>query len=275
MQKYFCLLSLFLLTLFGCSNNEQKVQELIKNKNYSEAQSLLNSLSNEERQKPKFKELLSIINFNHLLDTLFKNVQNNNFLLIDSLIEANIKNYSGHSNLKDSLVQLQKEYAFKGASYYSSQKKITQAYQCVIKYASDNSLDESSKEIINNLKMKVISGIWAGKMIAGKMKVKMRIDPVGNSTFTGRVLFEEMGILSELYNGMFDGVNLSATYAINVTRYRQVMEGVTGSYNNGILKMTFPVVVTYTHSEYYGGGGVGTSYESKIVRKDCIMYKQK
>lgn len=112
-------------------------------------------------------------------------------------------------------------------------------------------------------------------MIAGQMKVRMRIDPVGSAAFTGRVLFEEMGILSELYNGVFDGVNLSATNSINVTRYRQIMEGVTGVYNDGTLKMTFPVVITITHSESDGGSGVYTTYKSKIVRKDCIMSKER
>lgn len=264
-----------LLAILGCSNKEREVEELIKNKNYTQAQTNINSLSSEEKQKPKFKEFQSIINFNNLLDTLTTSAQNKNYILIDSLAEANIIEFKDYPHLKDSLLLIKKDYAFKGADFYSSQKKITQAYQCVIKYVSDNSLNESNKQILNDLKSKVISGIWTGKMIAGKMKVRMRIDPVGNSAFTGRVFFEEMGILSELYNGIFDGVNLSATNAINVTRYRKVMEGVTGTYSNGTLKMTFPVVVTYTHSESDGGGGVFTSYESKIVRKDCIMSKVK
>jgi hypothetical protein len=107
------------------------------------------------------------------------------------------------------------------------------------------------------------------------MKVKMRIDPVGKSSFTGRVFFEEMGILSEMYNGIFDGVNLSATYSIRVSNYRNVMEGINGVYNNGKLTMTFPVVVTVTNSEGDGGWGVYTTYSSKIVRKDCVMSKIK
>lgn len=275
MKINFYILLFILIAIWGCSNKEQEIEELILNKNYNEAQILLNGLSTEEKQKPRIKELQTIINFNNLLDTLNIIAHDNNFMMTDSLIDVNIKDYESHPNLKDSLLLIQKSYAFKGADFYNSQKKTTQAYQCIIKYVSDNSLDESSKQIINNLKSKVIAGIWAGKMIAGKMKVRMRIDPVGYSAFTGRVVFEEMGILSELYNGVFDGVNLSATNAINVTRYRQVMEGVTGIYNNGTLKMTFPVVVTYTHSESDGGGGVFTSYESKIVRKDCIMSKVK
>lgn len=275
MNKLFYLISFFLILTFGCSNKEQEIKELIQNKNYTEAQTLLNGLSTEEKQKPKNKELQTIINFNNLLGTLINMTLENNFILTDSLIDANITNYEGYPNLKDSLLLLQKHYAFMGANFYTLQKKVTQAYQCIIKYVSDNSLDESNKQTVNNLKSKVISGIWTGKMIAGKMKVRMRIDPVGHSAFTGRVVFEEMGILSELYNGVFDGVNLSATYPINVTRYRQVMEGITGTYDNGKLRMTFPVVVTSSHSESDGGGGVFTSYESKIVRKDCIMSKEK
>lgn len=275
MKKYFYFLSFILLATLGCSNKVQEIEDLIQNKNYTEAQTILNNLSTEEKQKPRIKELQIIINFNNLLDTLSYTAHANNFILPDSLVDASILNYVVYPNLEDSILIMQKHYAFMGANFYYSQKKITQAYQCIIKYVSDNSLNESDKQLVNNLKSNVISGIWAGKMIAGKMKVRMRIDPVGHSAFTGRVVFEEMGILSELYNGVFDGVNLSATYPINVTRYRRVMEGVSGTYNNGTLKMTFPVVVTNTHSESDGGGGVFTSYESKIVRKDCIMSRTK
>ena len=275
MKTYKCYL-LFLLVIFvGCSNKKQDIEKSIQLKNYLEAQTILNTLSKEEKEKPEIKELQTKINFGMLLNSINKLSQQNDFLSIDSLIDSNSNNYQTYSYLKDSLSLIKKSYAFKGADFYSSQGKFVQAYQSVIKYVSDNTLEESQKQIINRLKINVISGIWSGKMIAGKMKVQMRIDPVGTSSFTGRVLFEGMGILSEMYNGTFDGVNLSATYSIRVSNYRNVMEGITGVYNNGILTMTFPVVVTVTNSESDGGWGVYTTYESKIVRKDCVMSKTK
>lgn len=147
MKNYFYLVLFFLVTSLSCSNREQEIEELIRNKNYTEAKLLLKSLSDAEKEKPKIKELQTIITFNNLLDTLKNAFQNNSYILIDSLIDANIVNFQNYPNLNDSLLFIKKHYAFEGAAFFSSQKRIIQAYQCIIKYVSDNSLDISKKRL--------------------------------------------------------------------------------------------------------------------------------
>jgi hypothetical protein len=275
MKKCIYLSIILFIIISGCSNKKREIDELIQGNKFEEAQAVLNNLSKEEKQEPKIKEIQATIYFHKFLISLKKLEQQNDYHSVDSLIDSNIPNYKTYSKLADSLLNIRKEYSFKGAEYYSSKKKYAQAYQCVINYASDNNLDGTKRQIVNNLKMNAISGMWYGKMIAGRMKVQMRIDPVGSTTFTGRVLFEEMGILSELNNGTFDGVNITATYPIRITRYREIMKGVTGIYNNGILTMKFPVVITITSSGTDGGYGSYTTSEPRIFVKECVMSKKK
>lgn len=317
---------LFLLFVFiSCTNKEQQIDELIKTKNYQEAQSLLDNLrkdeisekqSNEFQAKIRFGKLLdtlslfntendynyidsiiinnidkfklyphiqdslssinkkyALISFNGIIDSIDNFTNQNDYLYIINFIDGNTQTFKSNIQISDSLYKIRKEYAFTGAKYYYSNKKTQKAYQCILKYVSDNTLDESQKQILNKLKTNVISGIWAGKMIHGKMQVRMKIEPLGTSSFTGRVLFESIGILSELQNGTFDGVNLSAAYSIKVSRYQKVMKGITGVYNNGKLTMRFPIVVTVTNTESDGDFRSYTTYESKIVYKKCIMSK--
>ena len=215
----------------------------------------------------------ALINFNGIIDSIHNLANKNDYSFIISFIDSNTQTFKSNIKISGPLNHIRKQYAFTGAKYYSSKKKTKKAYQCILKYVSDNTLDESQKQILNKLKIKAIAGIWAGRMISGKMQVRMRIEPLGTSSFTGRVLFKSMGILSELENGTFDGVNLSAIYPIKISRYQKVMKGITGVYNNGKLTMRFPIVVTVTNTQSDGDFRSSTTYESKIVYRKCIMSK--
>ena len=277
MKKYFNILIVLLITIFGCTDKQHEIEELIKKQDYVKAQARLNSLSKEEKQDPKIKEFQTVISFNNFLDTINTLAKEKNYIMIDSLINLNISNFKPYSNLTDSLLFIGKSYAFDGANFYYSKKKMTQAYQCIIKYSSANSLTDSQNKIIRYLKSKIISGNWVGYKLIGntKNKVRMLIEPIDDSTFSGIILFDNQRIWSELYDGVFDGIHLSADYFLGISRYKEVLKRANGIYNNGILTMMFPVVVTKAEVKHYSDGGEFVALETKIIRIKCAMKKKK
>ena len=57
------ILVFLLLSLLGYKSKKDEISDLIENKKYSEAQELIDNLKTEERNKPEFKKLQSLINF--------------------------------------------------------------------------------------------------------------------------------------------------------------------------------------------------------------------
>ena len=277
MKKLFILCSLLLIVTFNCSDKKQEIEDLIKNKDYDKAQDVLFSLTEEEKNDPKIIEYQTTIDFYYLVDTLNTLSQEKKFNILDSLIEMKIHNFIIYKNLYDSLYVLRKSYAFQGADFYYSQKMTKKAYQNIINYSSVKYLTIPQLKLMNELKIKVISGIWNGKMdIGGKENiVRMKIEPENDSTFGGLVRFDNQRIWSNILDGKFDGKNLSFDYFLGLSIYKSIIRKATGAYNNGILKITFSVIGTEVDVKKYDDGSQYVAIKSNIVSKECSLTKEK
>jgi hypothetical protein len=218
MKKYSYSIFLFIILILflpSCSNKKDEISKLMKEKNYSQARQVVNTLSKEELNSP---ELLCY------LDTL-------SFLEIDSLIsEYGSKNaYSAIDNLlnnatgstiylvpfKDTLTSLKEFYAFKGAQYYCSIGLKNKAFEIIKKYMSRQYFTKDQSQIINQILKNVIAGSWKGVNTASnKIVIEMVINPLTSRSFEGVLKFrgEPWHFLwpVALENGVFDGYELSA-----------------------------------------------------------------
>lgn len=260
------ILVFLLLSLLGYKSKKDEISDLIENKKYSEAQELIDNLKTEERNKPEFKKLQSLINFADVTRKIeeYRKKRRYQGLSVDMILQTRFDDYP---KLRDSLAHIRRSFTFEGAKYLTKKGNYFLAYYNLEDYSNDKTLTSNQQNLINSLRIKTLSGEWEGIMLKGKMHVRMLIEPISNTAFTGRVYFQEVGILSELYNGTINGNELTATNIIRISKNREIMKGVIGKLSYGRLNMTFPIVVVEnkSRSDVFSES---TSYKPKIVLPD-------
>ena len=269
MSRYLFLFLTLTFIIFGCAKKNQ-LHDLVESGKFKEANDFVKQLSDNDKSNPETKALIVKINAALLSDSASELTEQKQYLDGVILISNHLEQFSTYPQVHDSLNRIMINIAFTGASFFDEKKDYISAYNCLEPLGSlEGLLSEKQSSLLAQLTKSMLSGIWEGQSEKHKLHIAMRIDPMTQSTFAGRVQFKEAYILTELNDGFFNGSELSATYLIS-----QSHQGVKGKYSKGNLVMKFPIVVTETKTTDFGGGE-GTSYYSHIVEETCIMKKTK
>ena len=273
MKRHFYFLIFISLIFCNCTNKKQEIEDSISNKNYLEAQNLLDKLSEKEKLEPQYTQLQSSVNFNILIDSLQSLSKRHNYLEIDSLIVLNTLKIDDVKFI-DSLYLIRKNYAFTGADYHYTRYEIMKAYKCVINYIGNTFLDETRQDLIDNLQRLVISGVWEGKS-KNKYILELRIKPLSNSTFVASInrKYSERYVHT-IQNGFFDGKTLTGTYIIRLPGIRPVLHTFEGKFDGKHIKAKCSFIIQEFYYHNNGGGGVGSSGYTGITTDEFIFSKK-
>jgi hypothetical protein len=263
------------LVIEGCGTKKDQLSELVEKGKYVDAKALLNQLSPKEMSDSQTRFLIAKINSGLISDSALLMSNNKEYSSAVTLISNRLDDFTSYPEILSSLRKQMLDIAFKGATFFYQKEDYIAAYICFEPTGDITDLiSPKQSEFLDLLTKAMLSGVWEGQSEKHKLHITMRLNALTSSTFTGSVLFKETYILCELQNGFFNGEELSATYPINITRYRQTSQGIKGRFDHGDLVMTFPIVVTESKETDYGGGQYGTSYYSHIVQETCIMKKK-
>jgi len=145
----------------GCSDKKEELKKLMEEKNYTEARILLQTFSDEELNTPRilmYKDTLKFIEADSAI-ALYRS--NNEYQLIDSLLNAVSNAITISTQLKDSITTLKEYYAFKGAEYYNEKGKNFKAFEHIQKYLSKQYFTKEQSQILNHVLKDKINGGWA------------------------------------------------------------------------------------------------------------------
>ncbi len=275
MRKYCTgIITILILLQTGCTNHIKEIETILEDGRYCETIQYIDNLPESTRSEMEIQKLLAYAEYKLLLDmALYGLERDKNNEQVENMLELREK-WTHLPDMVGKMDSVIKIWSNNAIDYKISISDYSGAYKFIQNIEQRNLGNLVPENKIRTIRMGLISGIWVGKSEKRNLTVRMRLDAITSTRFTGRVHFEEVHILTELENGHIEKDILSAVYSIRISRGRYVREAVTGKIQDGKLYMEFSIVVTERDVQHMGGGGYGIGYTSRIVKEKVVMEKE-
>jgi len=267
--------------ILACVTSKDKIAQLVESGKYAEANSMINRLSSQDRSGSEMQTLAAKCKAGVLMDSASTLVRSQEFSKAVQLVSDRLDQFSSFPQIQDSLRREMVSWAFAGATSFERNSDPISAYNCIAPIGEiSRAVPPNQWASLERLTKEMLSGIWEGRSDKHKIHIRMRIEALTSSSFVGTVLFQEANIYCGLHGGFFNGSELSATYPIynrpsSMGGYPVTEQGVNGKYDSGTLIMSFPILVTETHTENVGGYTYGSTMYTHVAQETCTMKKTK
>jgi outer membrane murein-binding lipoprotein Lpp len=227
--------------LSGCASKAEKITSLVNEQRYAEAHSIVQTLSEKERQSPEVQEAVEDLAFHSARARVPKLDATLGFVKTDSVLDSVECSIRSNSIYRDSLIQLRKSNAFNGARDLAAKGEVGQAYALIVSYVS-LTLSASENSLADTLRMKWLTGWWVGHLKDENGRpVMMYLQAITPSVFSGQLyLTPSPGMSHPLIDGTFDGHTLTTSYQsrwLSVDGYHECVYNLIGHYEQGQIRV--------------------------------------
>lgn len=178
------------LFVYSCNTKKGEIENLISQKKLNAAQLLIKKYLTEDKSNIDLIKLYSKINFLVLDDSCKKLIKHYEYNKAIDLITSSKFNFKDYPPAEDSIKSFIYYWGIQGANYYKNLNNYILAYNCLIPLLKSK-IDITSEQLdlVNDVTIGMLSGIWKAKSLKLKMPVTLYINAITSKTFYGTILY--------------------------------------------------------------------------------------